>query len=401
MVFRKWKSEKVHGWCIRWFHRQNLSKLNLTQRAVTSRVQAHTHGVTCLQVVGTRVITGSWDGVVKIWNLQRGEDANGIRAPSPENQETTVSKHDNKRTSILRKAISPPTVKDTEARKLGLKFVHQFSHHEGPVECLKVSGDFLATGGRGNRTALILWSLKTLARLKVIPWEHDAVTCLDLNKKYLIGASRTLLHVISLGDLRIKGTQRFPTSSIVKVTLTSVGFITVCMSGSVTVWNLGDSHEITQIGQVTTASHILYARIRARKVESEFEILTAHKDGAVRGLLVHDRSPHDQENQDPLESRIIAHPLHEFECVSDWATGVDLNEVNGIQAVSCWDGKIRLWSLFEGDKRVRAILQDTGSAVLSLQISDNILIAGCYDGSVSVLEFPKFRLPSNVKQTSL
>ncbi|KAI8928503.1 WD40-repeat-containing domain protein [Entophlyctis helioformis] len=136
-------------------------------------MDAHRHAISCIHADRSgRVITGSWDGKVKVWRTRRSEhhecDTTGhtdvdawVRADSDGIPSLDADPGSPPRSPVSTRSQDPLHGKDAlDAQASMMVLEYELVGHGSLVECLGVCGNVLVSGSRID-PALIVWDLDT------------------------------------------------------------------------------------------------------------------------------------------------------------------------------------------------------------------------------------------------
>ncbi|ORY45663.1 WD40 repeat-like protein [Rhizoclosmatium globosum] len=424
-----------------WFHTyksQHSTRKTYLQSPYTFRRQSasHSHGVTCLETTSTgEVITGSWDGTLKVWKLVESAP---LSASAKEVQDCVrwdeiVQGRWGRRVTQSRPrpaqvseglTVGGEEIEDSvwlngiENDGLGIGELVDQAEESGrsstvdasydtlvnnepgktwvgngryelellksidtpyPIECMSLHGTHL-------KQLLQLWDLQTGTLLAAIAKKHDANTsCVKLVQDGAKPGHWFVIEACAKGSVAV---WRFVHSTCVKgrVAKPIPDPLRNALDEEL-VFDLTTYGSVSFVGAFETTGGINSAQIRETGVDCEWNMLCGFKDGNVRGWKVCLKENADETVDDGYERNKIEITATGSLCsLGDWITMLTEDPVADIVIAGAWDGRIRVW-----DKRKKALrrslVSDTRSAVLCLKTIGDVLIAGSYNGSIVVYDF--------------
>ncbi|OAJ44792.1 hypothetical protein BDEG_27986 [Batrachochytrium dendrobatidis JEL423] len=344
-------------------------------------VQAHRHGVSCIHAQETtkgilRIYTGGWDGQVNMW---------------------------------LKQACGE------------FELVSSFKGLECPIESIKIKGGYLVAGcrkppnrmDRRSTSTLMSWPLHSTCvqpHINLPPLLNSppnqgsynymdniplldstsAVSCLDHDGANLIIAGyKSHIIVYDLHDIR-------PLAQVTCVDMRICGIhwlstvsnhiITTCETGTITVWTIHISPDgpihLESVSSTSTKSDMVTSHVNVDP-NGIVTIMCGYKDGNVC------RWESNLSTWTTMNQTVDWLPLNAFEAphtTCDWVSCIHASFFNDLVFTGSWDCKIRVWDRITGSL-LGVIQSNDQSAVLSLGVVGQTLIAGCYNGKLLSWDF--------------
>ncbi|XP_065661272.1 uncharacterized protein LOC100214612 isoform X4 [Hydra vulgaris] len=193
-------------------------------------LEAHTDAVLCVQFDAKRVITGSKDMSVRLWDIRSGKNffkltghQGGVRCLQFDDLYIVTGSWD---TTVMIWDVS------------NLSHIKTLTIHTGCVSCLEIYGDILITGSHDKSICIV--QRHTWCLLKTLSGHTDPISGLSiLSKNYLLTSSHDK-SVILWDIVLFKFIRRFthPTSSLLCVKFCGNLVIAGALNGTIAFWNL-------------------------------------------------------------------------------------------------------------------------------------------------------------------
>ncbi|RKO90450.1 WD40-repeat-containing domain protein [Blyttiomyces helicus] len=300
------------------------------------RVAAHNLPVTCLHADAEGlVVSGSWDGAVKVWQLMMDEE----EAREGEGEDAAAG------VGVETPPATPPQwgewdegggVREREANAR-LRLMRTLQSQGGKIDCLKYHAGLLITGGRGS-PSIHIWKLErpsapTIPPHRPAPLEPPRtltpsdphripthVTCLDHDGTQLVTGHVTGIRVWDLATGRCTAVLICPPGTdIVRVELAGAGAVmSILISCIPTVPGIRCSHKVPS-------------------GPTGLDLVCGFKDGNLRMWRVH-----------LAPGGATADPPVTLSCLSDWITCTDVDALADVVVAGSWDRRVRIWDAERG-----------------------------------------------------
>ncbi|XP_022089096.1 uncharacterized protein LOC110978414 isoform X2 [Acanthaster planci] len=259
------------------------------------KIYGHKGGIRCLQFDDTRIVSGSWDMTVMVWDIVKFDNL------------ATLTGHVDVVSCLqFNKAHLVTGSHDSTIRVWSMddyRSLQVLRHHRDSVTCLVFDGRFV-TSGSADRT-IRMASISTGECVLKLSDYLDAVTSLDVQGELIVGGtlSGKLFFWDKLSGKAVAGVQPHD-SSISKIVFLPRGrggahFITAAGDGSIKEWDL---YSMTCV----RALHGHKGSVRDVKVSGD-RIVSCSDDGNVRiwDLLTPPLRLGDKGEDDTIETKTI------------------------------------------------------------------------------------------------
>eukprot|EP01133_Synstelium_polycarpum_P014355 gene14355-16939_t len=159
----------------------------------SKRLPGHSDWITCMQFDGKMLVTGSWDGSIKLWNIDTYESHTLSTTDNGHNAGITCVQFKNNRL-ISGSSDSTLRIWDLSTSEC----LHVLRGHTDGVSCLTIIDDATVASGSLDNT-VNLWSIETGKLLHSFSTHNSGITCLAYKNNLLIsGAMSGTINVIDI-----------------------------------------------------------------------------------------------------------------------------------------------------------------------------------------------------------
>ncbi|EGT42641.1 hypothetical protein CAEBREN_13734 [Caenorhabditis brenneri] len=136
------------------------------------------HVITCMQIHGDLLVTGSDDNTLKVWSIDKGVVRYTLQGHTGGVWTSQISQ-------CGRFIVSGSTDRTVKVWSVETgKDIHTLQGHTSTVRCMAMSGSILVTGSRD--TTLRVWNVETGQHLATLLGHHAAVRCVQFDGKTVV-----------------------------------------------------------------------------------------------------------------------------------------------------------------------------------------------------------------------
>ena len=323
------------------------------------------HVITCLQIAGEKILSGSDDNTLKLWCARTGAQLVTLVGHTGGVWSSQMTKDG----SIVVSGSTDRTVRVWEASSG--QCLHTLSGHTSTVRCMALEGKVVVSGSRD--TTLRVWDISEGRHLHTLTGHVAAVRCVQLhNHRVVSGAydytvkvwdlrSQTCTHTLAGHTNRVYSLQLCPQRDLV---------ISGSLDTSIRVWDLRTGNCLhTLMGHQSLTSGM---ELRGRTLVSGNADSTVKVWDIVDGQCLHTLSGPNRHTSAVTSLQFLA---------------------NGLVVTSSDDGTVKLWDAASGTF-VRDVVElpsrDSGGCIWRLKATPSALV--CAAGSRTGTEDTKLIL---------
>lgn len=173
-------------------------------RCVVRTFTGHTQGITCVQFDDDRIVSGSSDTTIRIWDLRGSNDVGNLGTMALNGHSSTVRCLD-LNGNILASGSNDFSIKiwnvDVNPRWSSIGCRKTMLGHTNYVRCLQMDHEYLISGSYDLH--LKLWSLNTGACIRTLIGHNDSVLCVQYRYQNSLAVSGSADKSIKCWDTRI------------------------------------------------------------------------------------------------------------------------------------------------------------------------------------------------------
>lgn len=285
--------------------------------------EGHTQGISCIQFDDTRIVSGSWDKTIKVWNRRTNTAWAALTLAGHSGTVRCLHLHGNRLVS----GSSDRTLKVWDLSTdhvgwVGATCRATMVGHMHTVRCLQADDNKVISGSYD--LTLKVWDIKTGQCKLTLQGHTDAVLCLQFDdEKVVSGSKDTTIKVWSLTTGQCKLTLHGHQGAVTCLQFDETRIISGALDRLIKIWNINSGQCIRSIDWIRSEGHT----------------------GVVRYLQA-DR----------------------WKIVS----GAD-------------DKTLKVWSVHTGDRLLT--LKSHADGVTCLQFNDEVIVSGSYDKTVKLWDF--------------
>jgi len=216
--------------------------------------EGHTQGISCIQFDDTRIVSGSHDKTIKVWN---------IRTNSPWSVMTLVGHSGTVRCLHLlgNRLVSGST--DSTIKVWDLSVQEQWSSiackvtmigHTDTVRCVQMDMEKVVSGSYDN--TLKIWDIKTGECSHTLRGHTDHVVCLQFSGVHLVsGSADRTIKVWSLSKDCCVATLHGHQDAVTCISFDEHRLISGSLDRSIKIWNLGSGDCLSTLDWKTSEGH--------------------------------------------------------------------------------------------------------------------------------------------------
>ncbi|EYB88699.1 hypothetical protein Y032_0243g3508 [Ancylostoma ceylanicum] len=172
-------------------------------RCVVRTFTGHTQGITCVQFDNDRIVSGSSDTTIRIWDLRGSSDVGNLGTMALNGHSATVRCLD-LNGNVLASGSNDFSIKiwnvDVNPRWSSIGCRKTMLGHSNYVRCLQMDHEHLISGSYDMH--LKLWSLNTGACVRTLIGHNDAVLCVQYRDQESLAVSGSADNSIKCWDTR-------------------------------------------------------------------------------------------------------------------------------------------------------------------------------------------------------
>ncbi|KAK6748177.1 hypothetical protein RB195_001042 [Necator americanus] len=172
-------------------------------RCVVRTFTGHTQGITCVQFDDDRIVSGSSDTTIRIWDLRGSSDVGNLGTMALNGHSATVRCLD-LNGNVLASGSNDFSIKiwnvDVNPRWSSIGCRKTMLGHSNYVRCLQMDHEHLISGSYDMH--LKLWSLSTGACVRTLIGHNDAVLCVQYRDRESLAVSGSADNSIKCWDTR-------------------------------------------------------------------------------------------------------------------------------------------------------------------------------------------------------
>ncbi|XP_071507403.1 uncharacterized protein [Diadema antillarum] len=234
------------------------------------RLQGHGDGVCCVMFDTRRLVTGSMDRSIRVWDIRSGKSVRklcghrgGVRCLQFDETHIISGSWD-------------MSVKVWDAVKFEL--LAELSGHMGVVSCLQFNNCHLVTGSHDS--TIRIWCMESFQCLHIIEHHSHAVTCLDLQSQVIVSGSFD--RTVKLTDVKtgacLHSMRHEKQDRITTIHCYEGQILAGTLTGNLMVWD-------QETGTILSAYQVLdspiYRLVVAPSEDRDTKMMVASGDGSV------------------------------------------------------------------------------------------------------------------------
>lgn len=246
--------------------------------------EGHTQGISCIQFDDTRIVSGSWDKTIKVWNRRTNTAWAALTLAGHSGMVRCLHLHGNRLVS----GSSDRTIKvwDLATDKVGWVGAAcraTMVGHMHTVRCLQADSKKVISGSYD--LTLKVWDIKTGRCENTLRGHTDAVLCLHFNEEKLVSGSKdTTIKVWSLPagecELTLYGHQ----AAVTCLQFDSTRVISGALDRLIKIWNLTTGKCVLTMDWICSEGHT--GVVRHLQADS-WKIISAADDKTLKVWSVH------------------------------------------------------------------------------------------------------------------